>query len=243
MVTYSPITVTSPTTFTYSMATPNTSPATAIALNSTSQLVDSGKNWPANLFAGARGRIIAGTGAGQEFTINSNTNSIIVFLTALTTAPDSSSVYAIYPNQARGIGHILRYIGNNSDPDTKGKYMISVRGGNTSNIERFNITTSEWEFVDAQPLSFVSDTLGPGTVGAYDGEDRLYLQKNNTHRFVYLDVNTEEIIPWGQAPNPSTPVTILAGNKCEVVSSEDGIKYLYFQKNDSAEMYRALLFV
>jgi hypothetical protein len=243
MVTYSPITVTSPTTFTYSMATTTNSPATALASNSTSQLVDSGKNWPINLFAGARGRIIAGTGAGQEFTINSNTNSIIVFLTALATAPDSSSVYVIYPNQARGIGHILRYIGNNSDPDTKGKYMISVRGGNTSNIEKFNITRSEWEFVDAQPLSFVSDTLGPGTVGAYDGEDRLYLQKNNTHRFVYLDVNTDEIIPWGQAPNPSTPATILAGNKCEVVSSEDGIKYLYFQKNDSAEMYRALLFV
>lgn len=243
MVTNVSITVTGPNTFTYSASTPATLalPAT-FATNSTTQLVDASKNWPVNLFSGARCKIIAGTGAGQEFTINTNTNNTLTF-GAITTAPDNTSVYVIYPNQPRGSGHVLKYIGNNSDPDTKGKYLISVRGGNTSNIEKFNITTSEWEFVDAQPLSLVSDTLGPGTVGTYDGDDRLYLQKNVTNRFVYMDVNTEEIVPWGQAPNPTTPTTIQAGNKCEVVQSEDGLKYLYFQKNETAEMFRALLFV
>ena len=242
MVTYVAITVTGATSFTYSMSAPAGSPAIAAATNSTTQLVDAGKNWPVNFFSGARCKIIAGTGAGQEFTINTNTNAALLF-NAITTAPDNTSVYVIYPNQPRGQGHVLKYIGNNSDPDTKGKYLISVRGGNTSNIEKFNITTSEWEFVDAQPLSLVSDTFGPGTVGTYDGDDRLYLQKNVTNRFVYMDVNTEEVVPWGQAPNPSTPATILAGNKCEVVESEDGIKYLYFQKNETVEMFRALLFI
>ena len=243
MVTYVAITVTGPSAFTYSMSAPTNNTAAAAAGSSLTQLTDGGKNWPVNFFAGARGKIVAGTGVGQEFTIATNTQTSIVFSAALVTAPDSTSVYVIYPNQARGQGHILKYIGNNSDPDTKGKYLISVRGGNTSNIERFNITTSEWEFIDAQPLSIISDTFGPGTTGTYDGDDRIYLQKNVTNRFVYMDVNTQEIIPWGQAPNPTTPATILAGNKCEIIESADGLKYLYFQKNETVEMFRTLLFV
>jgi hypothetical protein len=243
MVTDGTITVTGATTFTYPMAAPTNASATTAGANSTTQLVDSSKNWPANIFCSMRGKIITGTGAGQEFTINSNTSTALVFTGALATAPDSTSVYVIYPAAARSIGHILRYIGNNRDLATKGKYLLSVRGGNTSSIERFNITNNEWEFIDAQPLSFVNDTLGPGTVGAYDGENRLYLQKNTTHRFIYIDVDTEQVDVWGQAPNPSTPGTINAGNRCEIIASEDGLKYLYFQKNDTAEMFRTLLFV
>lgn len=250
-VTYTSITVTGPSIFTYSMSSPTNNTATAAFTNSTTTLVDASKNWPPNLLAGARGRIVAGTGAGQEFTINTTgvlLPTTLTFTAALATAPDSTSVYVIYPNQARGIGHALRYIGNNSDADTKGKYLVSVRGSTaattgTSNIEKFDITTSEWEFMDPQPFSITSDTLAAGSSVAYDGQDRLYIQQNVTHRFKYIDIDKEEVVPWGQAPNPSTPGTINNGNKCEIVTSEDGLQYLYFQKNDSGEMYRTLLFV
>jgi hypothetical protein len=244
MRTLVPITVTGATTFTYAAAnTPTNATATAAtAGNSTTVLVDGQKNWAVNCFAGMRCKIIAGTGAGQEFTINSNTNNTLSF-SAITTAPDRSSVYAIYPVQPRGVGHFIRYAGNTSDSNTTGKYLISVRANNTSTIEKLNITTNEWEIVDPQPLSIISDTFGPGTVGAYDGKDKIYIQKNTTHRFVSIDVNTNEVVPYGQAPNPTTPSTILAGNKCEIVESEDGLKYLYFQANGSVEMYRTLIFV
>ena len=242
-VTYTPLTVTGPSIFTYSMSAPTNNTATAAATTTLAQLVDASRNWPPNLLAGARGRIVAGTGAGQEFTVNTSSPTILTFTSNIATALDSTSIYVIYPNQPRGIGHALRYIGNNSNADTKGKYLVSVRGGNTSNVEKFNITTSEWEFIDPQPFSITNDTLGPGSSVEYDGKDRLYIQQNVNHRFRYIDIDEEEVVPYGQAPNPSTPATINNGNKCEIVTSEDGLQYLYFQKNDSGEMYRTLIFV
>jgi len=244
MRTLVPVTIVNSTSFTYPAAnTPtNTTAVAAVASNSTTLLVDGSKNWATNCFAGMRCKIIAGTGAGQEFTINSNTNNTLSF-TAITTAPDRTSVYAIFPIQPRSTGHFMRFAGNPTNNDIKGKYLISVRGGNTSTLEKLNITTNEWEFIDPQPLSIISDTFGPGTVGAYDGKDRVYIQKNTTHRFVSIDVGTNEVAVYGQAPNPVTPTTVLAGNKCEIVESEDGLKYLYFQQNGGVEMYRTLLFV
>ena len=63
-------------------------------------LDDSEKDWAVNIWEGSYVRIIDGTGVGQARRIASNTASSIVPVNAFSTAPDSTSVYLVYPGGA-----------------------------------------------------------------------------------------------------------------------------------------------
>ncbi len=58
-------------------------------------LTDSGKTWTVNRWANYAVRILFGTGAGQLRPIASNTATALTVVSAWTTTPDSTSVYAI----------------------------------------------------------------------------------------------------------------------------------------------------
>jgi hypothetical protein len=69
--------------------------AGAATSGAASTLTDSTKAWAVNRWANYAVRILAGTGAGQIRPIASNTATALTVLTAWTTSPDSTSVYAI----------------------------------------------------------------------------------------------------------------------------------------------------
>lgn len=60
-----------------------------------STITDTGQAWTTNEYAGLTIKITAGTGAGQERTIASNTATVITVSTAWTTNPDTTSTYSI----------------------------------------------------------------------------------------------------------------------------------------------------
>ncbi len=82
-------------------AADNTSGAdagTATGTQTSTTLQDTGKSWTTNQWAGHRVRIVAGTGAGQDRTVLSNTGATLTVTVAWGTTPVSgSSIYVLDP--------------------------------------------------------------------------------------------------------------------------------------------------
>jgi hypothetical protein len=89
---------------------------------------------------------------------------------------------------------------------------------------------------------------------AYDGADRIYIQKDSVGRIFYIDLNTWKVESSGTMPyivGSSGIGTAVNGNRMEVITTIDGLKYLYIMKHTGAalsasgggtEMFRTLLF-
>ena len=220
--------------------------------NTTNAVVtDTTKVWVANQWAGYRIRITAGEGVGQEMTITSNTATALTITGVFTTAPVSnSSMYTILGVPQRSVGHELTWAaGSTASP---ARYLFSPRGGSTNIWDRYDITTNTWypAFVAGPD----TEVFGLGTMYAYDGKDRIYIQKDSTGRLFYIDLSTFKAEGAGMMPyviGTSGIGTAVNGNRMEVIVTSDGLKYLYVMKHTGAalsasgggtEMFRVLLF-
>jgi hypothetical protein len=88
---------------------------------------------------------------------------------------------------------------------------------------------------------------------AYDGSDRIYIQKDSTGRCFYLDINTYKLEGAGTMPyiiGTAGIGTAVNGNRMEILKTSDGLKYLYVMKHTGAalsatgggtEMFRQLI--
>jgi hypothetical protein len=90
------------------------------------------------------------------------------------------------------------------------------------------------------PISRQIETLTTGSQYAYDGVDRLYFTKEATQRLYYLDLVTGIVHGAGQYPYVAP--TAIMGNRMEVFTTADGLKYLWLNRQSFAECFRALLF-
>lgn len=213
---------------------------TTVTNTTNAVLTDSTKLWIVNQWAGRRVRITSGTGAGQEIVITSNTATALTCTGVFTTAPDTTSTYQIYSIPARSTGIELNWIfGQTSHPDDKGKYIICPRGGASNVFDKYNITTGTWDysiFITPQ-----TEVLSTGTMYVYDGVDRLYFTRDATGRVFYLDVNTHKVYPFGMTPYAHG--TALLGNRMEIITTADGLEYLYIMRHTGTEMWRTLLWM
>jgi hypothetical protein len=75
---------------------------------------------------------------------------------------------------------------------------------------------------------------------AYDGANRIYFTKDVTQRCYYLDVNTQWI--HGAGVVPYTAGTAGIGNKMEIFTTVDGLKYMWINRQQQQEHFRQLLF-
>ena len=75
---------------------------------------------------------------------------------------------------------------------------------------------------------------------AYDGGDRLYFTKENTMRVYYLDLNTNWI--HGAGMYPYVAGTAIVGNRMEIFTTVDGLKYLWLNRHSNVECFKQLLF-
>jgi len=199
---------------------------------STTTLVDTTKNWVTNQWVNKRVRFIGGGSATNEVTITSNTNNTLTFGTV--TAPDNLTNYVIYSNNARGAGTNLKWTFGNGNH----KWLFSPIGGATIGMTRFDITVSKWD--NFYQNSGQGETFTNGSMWAYDGADRVYVQKEITGRIYYFDIVKREMtnastIPYGMS-------TVYNGNRMEIIKTADGLKYLYVARHNGTEMWRCLLF-
>jgi len=207
---------------------------------STTTITDTSKNWIVNQWAGKRVVITAGTGQRQEATIASNTATVLTLSVAIT-LPDTTSTYSILAIAPRSVGISARWIFGNSDPATKANMIIIPRGGATNTIDEYQINTDWWDFTIF--YSPQSETLTTGSSYAYDGVDTFYFTTCVAADFIYifaLNLNTGEVD--GAFQTTATQGTVHIGGFMEIVSSEDGGKFLFIALCTSRIMYKALIY-
>lgn len=235
------ITANNNTTFTFAAATftPDTTTRYEImdtfgtaTSGSTTTLVDTGKNWVTNQWVNKRLRFIGGGSATNEVTITSNTATTLTF--AATTTTDNLTNYVIYGPQAKGAGTILKWTWGNGNH----RWLFSPTGGGAISVNKMDITTGIWDF--GYQNQGQGETFANGSMWAYDGEDRIYAQKESTGRIFYYDIKKREFVSSGTIPYGMS--TAFNGNRMEIIKSEDGLKFLYIARHNATELWRTLLF-
>ena len=206
--------------------------------SSTSTIVDTTQNWETNIWAGKRVRILNGVGVGNgDISIVSNTQTTLTF-SAVTTAPEAGvSHYAILEVPPRGAGNRIDVVTGSSNTSLNGRYAYIWRGATTSELARYNINTEQHDLLTYFPLT---ETLAGGSMYAYDGADRIYYTKESTGRIMYYDLVKNITVPAGTIPYGMG--TAVIGNRMEIFTTVDGLKYLYIPRHSSNELWRTLLF-
>lgn len=198
-------------------------------------ITDANKNFPTNYLAGKRFRIIAGTGAGTELGIVSNTATVI---TATTVTTDTTSIYQIYEVPIRSTGTDVTWLYGLSDTAKKGRWLISPRGGASNVFDIYDIPKNVWE-----PTIFVApitQTLTTGSMYVYDGADSYFFTKDATNRIYELDCSKFTVEACGSIPYAHS--TAALGARMEIVITTDNLAYLYIMRHTGQEMWRTLKF-
>ncbi|MCX6754697.1 MAG: hypothetical protein NTU81_02625, partial [Candidatus Nomurabacteria bacterium] len=210
---------------------------TITAVGSTTVFYDNTKNWTVNKWAGKR--IVftsSATTQRSEYTIVSNTANSIT--TAVGLAPDITSTYTILSVSTRSTGISLKWIYGNTEIANRGNNIISLRGGNTNTIDRYNIVTDSWN--QSMFFSPQSEIFTTGTMTCYDGVNTVYIHKDATGRILALDVNTLTVDGSLQLTDLHSTATI--GNTMELIKTTDGLTFLYIMQHTGTKMWRALIF-
>jgi hypothetical protein len=207
----------------------------ATGTQSTTTIQDTSKSWAVNIWAGRRVRVLNSAGVA-EVIIASNTSNTLTVAT-ITLPVTGVTQYAILEGNAKGVGTNANWAFGTSNAAMRGQYMWIARGGGAYGFERLDLTTDRIRVVNTAPLS---ETLSTGTMTAYDGEDRIYFHKDATQRIYSLDVVTGKIN--GASMYPYAAPTAIIGNRMEVFTTKDGLKYLWLNRASFSECFRCLLF-
>jgi hypothetical protein len=208
----------------------------ATGTQSVTTLQDTSKTWVVNQWAGRRLKMLSGTGQGIEITITSNTSNTLTFAT--TTAPLAGATsYSILTGYPKGTGIDLMWTPRVSDITSQGKMLMCPRGGGVTGFDRFDITTDQWYTFSFSPQP---ETLTTGSMYAYDGGNRIYFTKEATQRCFYLDLDTERI--YGAGTTPYIAGTAILGNRFEIITTADGLNYLWYNRHANLDCFRQLIF-
>lgn len=208
------------------------------AAGSTTVLQDNTKNWDVNAWVGKRLRFLSGTSQGNEYTIVSNTFNTIT--TAIGTAPDVSTAYAILEATPKSFGIHVDNVTGSTDTTINHKYLYAFVGSGTVELERYDMTTERWEKMSYFPQF---ETMTTGAMYCYDGADRIYVHLSTplgmSGRLMYYDLAKNIMVPASTIPYGHS--TLVSGNRMEIIQTVDGLKYLYVMRHSAQEMWRILL--
>jgi hypothetical protein len=208
----------------------------ATGTQTTTTIQDTGKSWAVNIYAGRRVRILSSTGGPIEVIIASNTSNTLTVSTI--TAPTAGTTqYAILEGNAKGTGTNANWGFNPSLASYRGRYMFIARGGGAYGFERLDLATDRISVINTSPLT---ETLTAGSMTAYDGGNRIYFHKDATQRVMYLDIVTGKVC--GGSMYPYAAPTAIIGNRMEIITTRDGLKYLWLNRASFQECFRCLLF-
>lgn len=193
----------------------------------------------ANQTNGKRVKVIAGTLIGTEAQATSNTATQI---TVAIGTPDTTSYYAVYEPQVRTTGsEKFDWLPNLSDVTKKGRWIISPISNTTVgtiSFDLYDIPSNTWlNNIYVAPAGGIG---GAGTMYAYDNANSYFFTIAATGRISQLKLDTMTVESAGISPYAHN--TALARNGMQVVTTDDGLKYLYIQRHTGQEMWRTLLF-
>jgi hypothetical protein len=190
-----------------------------------------------NVYSGLRATVIDGANWG-EVAITANTATTITLAgTGLAFVPTTNAFVTVLGVAATGAGCSLEYMYNTSNKQ-KGRYMFGLRGGATNYMYIYDITSNTWDTLNQMPNSEIFST---GTMTAYDGDDRIYIQRDNTGRVLYYDFTDNNLYAYNQIPYGMGAATL--GNKMNISKTEDGLKFIYIPRHVGAEFWRSLLWI
>jgi hypothetical protein len=208
----------------------------ATGTQSTTSLQDTTKSWAVNIWAGKRLRILTTTGFSAEVTITSNTANTLTIPTI--TAPTTLVTgYVILEQTVKGQGVSLNWAFGTSNANFRGRYLFCTRGGGVIGFDRFDLTTDRANKMFTTPIT---ETLSTGTMTAYDGVNDIFFQKDATQRVMSLNVVTGKVN--GGSMYPYAPPTAVTGNRMEIITTKDGLKYLWLNRSSFPECFRCLIF-
>jgi len=208
----------------------------ATGTHSTTTLQDTTKTWVVNQWAGRRLRLLSGAAYPAEVAITSNTANTITCAT-ITAPTNLVTGYAILNAVPKGTGLTSSWNFGASNSKLRGKYFYITRGGGLAGFDRYNINTDTITSIHTSPIT---ETLTTGSMSAYDGVDRIYFHKDATQRLYYLDVNTLQV--HGASMYPYAAPTAIIGNRMEIITTKDGLRYVYLNRASFAEFFRCLLY-
>jgi hypothetical protein len=189
-----------------------------------------------NIWAGKRLRILTSTGFTAEVTITSNTSNTLT-IPSITAPTTLVTGYVILEQAVKGLGVNLNWAFGTSNNNFRGRYLFSTRGGGVIGFDRFDLTTDRCNQMFTSPLT---ETLTTGTMTAYDGMDNIFFHKDATQRVMSLNVVTGKVN--GGSMYPYVAPTAVIGNRMEIFTTKDGLKYLWLNRSSFQECFRCLIF-
>lgn len=203
----------------------------------TSVINDTAKNWITNQLVGKTVYISAGTGAGTSVSITSNTATQIS--ASLLGTPDNTSVYHVLENASRQ--STLVWLWGLSDSARKGRYLVSPLASTSASmqIDFYDISTNTWDIGEMTSNNGLNLTTS-GSMFAYDGADTLFYTIGTTGRIHAINMLTLEHESAGITPYAHGSALTRGG--MQVVTTDDGLKYIYIQRHSGQEMWRTLKF-
>lgn len=208
----------------------------ASASTTTSITEATSKNWTVNQWAGKRVRVIAGTGSGQEAAVSSNTATALT--TGTITAGDATTAYAILGIPPRGAGTGLVYPYDIAASD-RGRYMVSIRGAATNQIDLYNIQKGRWEY--GIHFNSQNELFTTGCSYNYLGGDKILLTRTANASVVrVLELDLTERYIYGKATTTFLSGTVTIGNLLEVIEA-GGYEFAYIIQSGGTLMARAVM--
>jgi hypothetical protein len=125
-----------------------------------------------------------------------------------------------------------------ADTAKAGRWLISNRGGISNGFDIYDIPSNTWDISPVFTPQTV--TLTTGSMFVYDGADTYFFTKDATGRVYSLDLQTFQVN--GETTTPYAHGSAVIGNRMEIVTTADGLKYLYIMRHNGAEMWRTLRF-
>jgi hypothetical protein len=114
--------------------------------------------------------------------------------------------------------------------------LYFLRGGGSASLYYFTISSGVWSpDISYKPKT---ETFTTGTGVAYDGLNRIYIQKDATQKVFCYQLDEDKMYPVGTFPIISGTVV---GCHNLVFVTEDGEKYLYYANQSGKEFYRMLI--
>jgi hypothetical protein len=196
--------------------------------------------WITNQWINRRFRMISGISFNNsEAVITSSTFNSFTFASIGTpTSATAAQSYAIFKQPVvRGTGTDLLWTFGTSNLNTRGRYIYQARGGALAGFDRLDFMTDDWKFLTTTPGI---EVLTQGSMYAYDQGDRIYFTVNVTQRVYYLDIDNNIIHPAGLYPY--TAGAAIYGNRMEVYTTVDKLKYLWLNRHTAVECFKQLLF-
>jgi hypothetical protein len=208
-----------------------------ITTGGTSTVTMSALNLQPNIYAGLKAVIMDGAN-WAEVSVTTNAATTVSFTPAIgfTPASNASTITILgVPSTGGGVGLNFLY---NTNQLQRGRYMFGLRGAATNYMYLYDCTSNTWDVLNQTPNA---ETFAGGTSIAYDGNDRIYIQRDATGRVFYYDVTDNNLYSYNTLPYAQGSAVI--GNKMSIVATEDNVKFLYTPRHGATEFWRSLLWI